>query len=167
MSCPGCQQPLSPAVAHCGSCGQFVGSPRDLAALAVFGATLLSIIGLIPNRLLSASIDGVRRGDPQGMAKLKGDFSANAVTIKGPGLGWDAEKFGEIVLVSFSYMTTAEEQAKRYMAWWVFEPATGKTTAIGNAAEFIDGFLLRRGVTSLWPDGLLPSATPSPSASSK
>lgn len=173
-TCPGCQHPLSHSAAHCAQCGAFAGSPRDLAALACFGATLLSIVGLMllinvifPNRLLSASIEGVRRGDAAGMKKLRSDFGANAVTIKGPGLGWDAEKFGEIVLVSFSYLSTAEEQAKRYMAWWVFEPAAGKTTPIGNASEFIDGFLLRRGVTSLWPDGLLPTATPSPSASPK
>lgn len=171
-TCPGCQHPVPQSVAHCAQCGAFVGSPRDLAALACFGATLLSIVGLMlliniifPNRLLSASIEGVRQGDLEGMKKLKSDFAANAVTIKGPTLGWDAEKFGEIVLVSFSYMSTMEEQTRKYMAWWVFEPAAGKTTPIGNASEFIDGFLLRRGVSTVFPNGLVPGVMPGPAAS--
>lgn len=139
-----------------------MGSPRDLAALACFAGAMLSIVGLclltnviFPNFALSRGIDGVRHGDLEGMKKLKSDFEQGTVTIKHPGLGWDAERFGDIMLVSFSYMSTLDEQPKRYMAWWVFDPADGKTKVISNAAEFIDGFLLRRGLTKLFPEGVL------------
>lgn len=161
-TCPGCQHQVPASAPYCPACGAFVGSPRDLAALACFAGTVLSIVGLcllinviFPNLALSRAIDGVRHGDLEGMKKLRSDFEQGTVTIKQPGLGWDAERFGEIVLVSFSYMSTLDEQPKRYMAWWVFEPGAGTTKIISNAAEFIDGFLLRRGLTKLFPQGVL------------
>lgn len=162
-TCPGCQHQVPLAAAYCSVCGAFVGSPRDLAALACFSGTLLSILGIcllinmiLPNLSLARAIDGVKRLDVDGMKKLKQDFEHGSASIKSPGLGWDAEKFGEIVLVSFSYVSTQDEQPKRYMAWWVFDPGDGTTKIISNAAEFIDGFLLRRGLTGLFPEGVLP-----------
>ena len=145
----------------------FVGSPRDLTTLAIAVGSLMGLIALLlfrnivfPNMALSRAIDGVRRGDPVGMEKLKTGYEHKEVGITGaPGLGWDAERFGDIVLVSFNYLSLVEETPKRYAAWWAFETGDGKTTVIQNAQEFIEGFLLRRGLESQFPKGL---AAPSP-----
>lgn len=157
----------------CPDCAAFLGSPRDLGSLACAAGSLLGVVGLLlasnlifPNLALSRAIEGVRRGDPVGLEKLRNGMERREVSISGaPNLGWEAERFGEIALVSFNYLSLVEETPKRYAAWWVFEPGDGKTKVVQNAQEFIDGFLLRRGVSSVFPNGLVPDVPPRAGAS--
>lgn len=172
-SCPSCTHQVSPHATNCPDCGAFLGSPRDLGSLACAAGSILGLVGLLllsnlvfPNLALSRAIEGVRRGDLPGMEKLRSGMERREVSITGgPNLGWDAEKFGEIALVSFNYLSLVEPTPKRYAAWWVFEPGDGKTKVIQNAQDFIDGFLLRRGVTAVFPNGLVPEGSPRPGAS--
>lgn len=161
-SCPSCNHSVSFSASHCPDCAGFLGSPRDLVSLGLGAGAVLGVVGLLlmsnivfPNLALSRSIEGVKRGDPVGMEKLRTGMERREVAITGtPGLGWEAEKFGDIALVSFNYLSLVDENPKRYAAWWVFEPGDGKTKVIQNAQEFIDGFLLRRGLTAVFPDGV-------------
>lgn len=161
-SCPTCNHSVSFRLTHCPECAGFLGSPRDLASLALSSGALLGVIGLLllsnlvfPNLRQSRAVDGVRAGDADGMVKLLNGMARHEVSItEAPGLGWDSEKFGDIDLVSFNYLSTIDKTPKRYAAWWVFEPGDGKTKVIQNAQEFIDGFLLRRGLTAVFPRGI-------------
>jgi len=166
LRCPGCAQNVSTHATRCAECNTFLGSPRDLGTLAIAMGSVLGIVTLLvlsnivfPNLALSRAIDGVRSGDRPGMDKLRTGFERREVSITGaPSLGWDAEKFGDIVLVSFNYLSLVEETPKRYAAWWAFETSEGKTTVIQNAQEFIEGFLLRRGLANQFPKGLVAPA---------
>ena len=175
IACPACNQTVSQStitsgLGACGECGAFLGSPRDMNAVACAAGSMLGVVALLimsnivfPNLALSRAIDGVRRGDAPGMDKLRASMERRELSITGgASLGWDAEKFGDIALVSFNYLSLVEETPKRYAAWWVFEPDVGKTKVIQNAQEFIDGFLLRRGVTSTFPSGLATSPRTGP-----
>jgi hypothetical protein len=160
-ACPACSQETSRVATRCPACGAFLGSPRDLINLSTFAAAAAGLVAIVvavevigPNFGLSRAIAAVRRGHADDVQAIQEASEQGEISARAPDLGWDTDRFADVYLISFTYVQAKAENPKRYAAWWVYEPATSKTTKIQKAEEFIDRYLLKAGLRSFVTEGL-------------
>ncbi|MBI4865181.1 MAG: hypothetical protein HY815_33710 [Candidatus Riflebacteria bacterium] len=174
VCCPTCSYETSSDNTWCPTCSAYLGSSRDLVNLATLIASLLTLLGIffitnviVPNLAMSRAIAKVRHDDAEGIDLIKKTYEKGDIATAQRDLGWDMESFPGATLVSFTYTSAQDEHSRRYAVWWVYEPDVDKLTKVQKAEEFIDGFLLRHGLSPIFPEGLgnLPSPVDRPKSS--
>ena len=155
--CPSCRAATPGPVAHCAQCGAYLGSRGDFANFLAFWAAIVGLIamitlifGIAPNRKLAQAVSLVKSRDLDGVGMIGQARQDGQIQP----LGWDADDFGKLLLVAFTYVPLKDQKlARRLAVWWAIEPdKDGTPPKVSSVDEFADKYLLKLALADLVPE---------------